>query len=111
MEIKFSFLLTGAVGVVWFIIWMMFTYDKPANHPRISLKERDYILSSIGSAQDKKTRVWQFWIVLLSFIVFKTVCLWACVHVEQIWIELISNGWVWEGACKAGGAKSYKLHM
>jgi len=46
----------GAVGVAWSIIWMMFTHDKPANHPRISLKEKEYILSSIGSAQDKKTR-------------------------------------------------------
>jgi len=50
------FYIFGAVGVAWFIIWMMFTYDKPANHPRISVKEKEYILSSIGSAQYKKTR-------------------------------------------------------
>jgi len=51
------FYIFGAVGVAWFVIWMMFTYDKPANHPRISIKEKEYILSSIGSAQYKTTRV------------------------------------------------------
>ena len=54
------------MGIVWVIIWMMLTYDKPANHPRISLKEKEYILSSIGSAQDKNTRVGQ----LFTFIFF-----------------------------------------
>ena len=50
---------------------MMLTYDKPADHPRISLKEKEYILSSIGSAQDKKTRVGKRFSVLLSFTVRK----------------------------------------
>ncbi|KAJ7383070.1 hypothetical protein OS493_030957 [Desmophyllum pertusum] len=49
--------LAGAVGVVWTIVWMMLTYDKPANHPRISIKEKEYIQSSIGSGQDIKIRV------------------------------------------------------
>lgn len=51
--IKFS----GAVGIVWTVVWMMLTYDKPANHPRISIKEKEYIQSSIGSGQDVITRV------------------------------------------------------
>ncbi|KAL9962789.1 hypothetical protein ACROYT_G031929 [Oculina patagonica] len=50
------FYIFGGVGVIWFITWMILTYDKPANHPRISMKEKEYILSSIGSSQDKRTR-------------------------------------------------------
>ena len=33
------------------------TYDKPENHPRISIKEKQYIQSSIGSGQDVTMRV------------------------------------------------------
>jgi len=36
---------------------MAFTYNRPANHPRISIKEREYIQSSIGAGQDKRKRV------------------------------------------------------
>lgn len=52
------FYIFGAVGVVWFVIWMVFTYDRPANHPRISIKERQYIQSSIGVEQDKRKRAY-----------------------------------------------------
>ena len=51
------FNFSGAVGVMWTIVWMMLTYDKPANHPRISIKEKEYIQSTIGSGQDVITRV------------------------------------------------------
>ena len=47
----------GGVGVLWFIMWTMLTHDRPANHPRISIKEREYIQSSIGAGQDKERRV------------------------------------------------------
>ncbi|KAL9958324.1 hypothetical protein ACROYT_G035326 [Oculina patagonica] len=50
------FYIFGAVGIVWTVVWMMLTYDKPANHPRISIKEKEYIQSSIGSGQDVITR-------------------------------------------------------
>jgi len=37
-------------------MWMTLTYDKPENHPRISIKEKEYIQSSIGSGQDVTIR-------------------------------------------------------
>jgi len=52
-----AFYIFGAVGVVWFMIWMALTYDRPADHPRISNWEREYIQSSIGSGQDKTKRI------------------------------------------------------
>ncbi|XP_068737249.1 sialin-like [Montipora capricornis] len=50
------FYIYGAVGVVWFFIWMAFAYERPADHPRISIKEREYIQLSIGTGQDKRQR-------------------------------------------------------
>ena len=47
----------GGVGILWSFIWMMFTYNRPANHPRISIKEREYIHATIGAGQDKGRRV------------------------------------------------------
>ncbi|XP_067047190.1 sialin-like [Acropora muricata] len=51
------FYIFGAIGVIWFFIWMTFTYDRPSDHPRISIKEREYIESTIGEGQDKRQRV------------------------------------------------------
>ena len=36
---------------------MALSYDRPANHPRISIKEKEYIQSSIGAGQDTSKRV------------------------------------------------------
>ena len=47
----------GGVGILWSFIWMMFTYNRPAIHPRISIKEREYIHATIGAEQDKGRRV------------------------------------------------------
>ena len=47
----------GGVGILWSFIWMMFTYNRPAIHPRISIKEREYIHTTIGAEQDKGGRV------------------------------------------------------
>ena len=60
------------LGILWFIIWMIFAHEKPANHPRISEMERDYIISSISSGQGNKKRVWLISVVLLYY---QSVCL------------------------------------
>ena len=44
---------------------MVFTYDRPANHPRITIEEKKYIQSSIGAGQDKRKRVHSYLTVLL----------------------------------------------
>jgi len=48
---------SGSVGILWFIVWTILVYDKPADHPRISKEEKDYILSSIGHQQDVSKKV------------------------------------------------------
>ncbi|XP_073252217.1 sialin-like [Porites lutea] len=50
------FYVFGGVGILWSFIWMMFTSNRPANHPRISIKEREFIHATIGAGQDKGRR-------------------------------------------------------
>ena len=40
-------ILVGFAGVVWFAAWILLVFNSPADHPRISAKEQDYIESSI----------------------------------------------------------------
>lgn len=50
------FYIFGAIGILWAIVWLLLTHDRPENHPRISAKEKEYIQSSIGSGEDAQTR-------------------------------------------------------
>ncbi|XP_038051386.1 sialin-like [Patiria miniata] len=52
------FYIFGSVGVVWFVMWMIFVHDKPSKHPRISEKERVYIETSIGHKQKNSSVPW-----------------------------------------------------
>ncbi|XP_047107340.1 sialin [Schistocerca piceifrons] len=47
------FYSTGLVGTVWSIAWFFLIYDSPAQHPRISYEEREYIEKAIGSTTKK----------------------------------------------------------
>ena len=44
------FYVTGVVGLVWSVVWFFVVFDSPAQHPRISQEERQYIESAIGEA-------------------------------------------------------------
>ncbi|CAG2063118.1 unnamed protein product [Timema podura] len=43
------FYVTGVVGLLWSIAWFLVVFDSPAQHPRISNKERLFIENAIGS--------------------------------------------------------------
>lgn len=40
----------GIAGTIWWLLWLYYVYDLPEEHPRIHPKEREYILSSLGSS-------------------------------------------------------------
>ena len=40
--------VTGAFGLMWFIVWTFVGYEKPCKHPRISEEERMYIEKKIN---------------------------------------------------------------
>ncbi|XP_048729077.1 sialin-like isoform X3 [Ostrea edulis] len=46
------FYVFGALGCVWFVIWMLIVHDTPAQHPGISKEEREYIETSVGTRLD-----------------------------------------------------------
>ena len=41
---QFAFVLTGAIGLTWVALWLMY-YESPSKHRALSALERDYILS------------------------------------------------------------------
>ncbi|XP_053190148.1 sialin [Scomber japonicus] len=42
------FYLCGGAGCLWGVFWFIFVSDDPRTHRRISEKERDYIINSVG---------------------------------------------------------------
>lgn len=42
------FYVSGGLGLVWYICWVLLVYDTPAKHPTISIRERLYIENCIG---------------------------------------------------------------
>ncbi|XP_071452001.1 putative inorganic phosphate cotransporter isoform X2 [Hetaerina americana] len=47
------FYVMGGLSTIWCILWIIFVYDGPDIHPRISEEEKTYILSSLGSNCDE----------------------------------------------------------
>jgi hypothetical protein len=41
--------------VIWLITWWLLVYDSPAQHPRITEKEKTYILSKLGKTVAEKS--------------------------------------------------------
>jgi MFS transporter, ACS family, hexuronate transporter len=58
---RWAFLLTGAVGFVWLLFWL-WLYRKPEEHPKLSKGELDYIRSGPAEPAGKIK-----WIDLLSY--------------------------------------------
>ncbi|CAL1542430.1 unnamed protein product [Lymnaea stagnalis] len=46
-----AFYFFGVLGCLWFVAWMLLVHNTPAEHPRISITEREYIESSIGKKE------------------------------------------------------------
>ncbi|XP_041982200.1 sialin [Aricia agestis] len=48
-----AFYFTGIIGVMWSVAWFAMVYDSPAQHPRISETERNYLLKALPQDNDK----------------------------------------------------------
>lgn len=44
------FYMSAVLGIVWSVAWMLLAYESPSVHPWISIKERNYILNSLGDS-------------------------------------------------------------
>ncbi|XP_060594913.1 sialin-like [Ruditapes philippinarum] len=49
------FYVFGGIACVWFLVWTLFAYNTPADHPKISREEREFIESSVGMKEDIAT--------------------------------------------------------
>ncbi|CAD6228693.1 GSCOCG00006502001-RA-CDS [Cotesia congregata] len=50
------FYITSVLGIIWWFLWISFVYDTPQQHPRISEKEKKYILDNLGTSVDHSNR-------------------------------------------------------
>ena len=77
------FYVTGCFSLVWVVFWFLLVADTPADHPRISKEEKEYIETSIGqsSTLDRKNLVTPWRDILTS------VPVWAIVigHTASNW--------------------------
>ena len=77
------FYVTGCLSLVWVVFWFMLVADTPADHPRITKEEKEYIETSIGqsSTLDRKNLVTPWRDILTS------VPVWAIVigHTASNW--------------------------
>lgn len=39
-----SFIILGAIGIIWAVVWWLLFRDHPEDHPRLSPSEKDYII-------------------------------------------------------------------
>nr|CAD7265015.1 unnamed protein product [Timema shepardi] len=82
------FYVFGAVGCAWYLPWLYFVHETPADHPRISKEERRYIEHCIGPENSDSSKLPIPWKKLL-------LCpgLWACaiMHLGVGWVFYILN--------------------
>lgn len=60
---EWAYYLSGLIGVVWFVCWHFLVFETPAQHPRISDDERDYIERSLGDSAAEVNSVSEIYIV------------------------------------------------
>ena len=52
------FYFNAALGVVWLVAWLAFATNTPAEHPRISRQELDYIKRNLAPQGGRKVSPW-----------------------------------------------------
>ena len=58
---EWVFHLTAILGTLWWLAWLRYVYDTPAEHPDIDAKERSYIersLEGVGKKNVKRSAPW-----------------------------------------------------
>uniref|UniRef100_A0A1I8NQV3 Major facilitator superfamily (MFS) profile domain-containing protein n=1 Tax=Stomoxys calcitrans TaxID=35570 RepID=A0A1I8NQV3_STOCA len=58
--------LCGIIGSVWWLGWLFFVYDTPAQHPRISESELRYIEKSLGASVQNSPTAGTPWLQILT---------------------------------------------
>ena len=90
MIVRLNLLTVGAVGVLWLIPYLLFVFDSPSTHPRISVTERFYIASNLQLKEDQVTM--HFTCGSSKMLFFKTVC---PPQVPTPWFHIFTSSAVW----------------
>ncbi|XP_054836407.1 sialin isoform X1 [Eublepharis macularius] len=80
MDWIYVFYIFGSLGVLWFLFWIWMVSDTPETHKRISLAEKEYILSALSDQLSTQKSV--PWTAMLT-----SLPLWAIVvaHFSYNW--------------------------
>lgn len=60
------FYVFGAVGCVWYVAWFFNVKGSPEEDPFISLKEKEFILQSLGRVEGAKENIQHPWKAILT---------------------------------------------
>ncbi|KAL0821491.1 hypothetical protein ABMA28_004957 [Loxostege sticticalis] len=52
-----AFYFTGIIGVMWSVAWFAVVYDTPAQHPRISEAERNFLMKALPQDDNSKGHI------------------------------------------------------
>jgi MFS family permease len=103
------FYVFGTLGILWFLFWIPFVQNDPATDPTISIYEREYIETSMASAEDeapKKAIPWlkiltnlPFWALLINHTcnnwAFYTLLTWMPAYILHILhFDISSSGFI-----------------
>ncbi|XP_053986969.1 putative inorganic phosphate cotransporter isoform X1 [Hylaeus volcanicus] len=72
------FYVTGVIGLAWSAAWIFLVFDSPAQHPRISDKERRYIEQALGTTTTTKRLPVPWKSIFLSAPVWAIIITHAC---------------------------------
>ncbi|KAH9499196.1 hypothetical protein Btru_004415 [Bulinus truncatus] len=62
------FYLQGLLGILWYIAWTFMVYNRPAEHPRISTEEKNYIEASLSGIVATDRKVHTPWSSILTSV-------------------------------------------
>ncbi|KAL7642840.1 UNVERIFIED_CONTAM: hypothetical protein RMT77_006128 [Armadillidium vulgare] len=67
------FYASALMGLIWLLFWVLFMYDYPETHPRISEKERIYILENRAKSENGKKKT--PWLKLFTSLRVLAICI------------------------------------
>lgn len=99
------FYVSGILALTWFFAWYFLTYDSPDEHPRISLKEKQFLEKRIPKIEPKNVCTYIFiekkLIFLLKYLILKKFRFQQALPVP--WLSIFTSLQFWVGGVAAIG--------
>ncbi|XP_029406031.2 putative inorganic phosphate cotransporter isoform X1 [Bactrocera dorsalis] len=83
------FYISGALGILWGVCWLIFSASTPAEHKTISLEERKFIENSLGQVDSTPVTVAPTpWSKIFTSPPFLSLIIVHCTHMWGFWTLL-----------------------